>query len=239
MIACVVGFLSFFRPAPLPQNEGRACPPGRVGKNSFVHTRAQILGWSQVHIGEDCIISEDCWLNISHRPDPNCRIEIGDHSFIGRRNLITAAGVVSLGPFCLTGPDCRFLSADHDFASPFVPYLAAPVTHGGNIRLGANCWIGANVTILKGVTIGHGCVIGASSTVMRDVPPFSIAVGVPARVVKRYDPFLQQWTSGSELPPESEAKLPDEVTYASSLIAPWPVHVGLRVASGSDQGDLD
>jgi acetyltransferase-like isoleucine patch superfamily enzyme len=233
-----VSLLSFFRPASLKSNEGRSCPTSQVGENSFIHSRVQILGWNQVFIGKDCVISEDCWLNVSHRPNPECRIEIGDHSFLGRRNMITAGGVVSLGSYCLTGPDCRFLGADHDFESPFVPYMAAPVTHGGSIRLGANCWLGANVTILKGVKIGHGSVIGASSIVTRDIPPFSIAIGSPARVIKRYNFVLKQWTLGAELPPEVEAKLPDEATYLRELKLPWKVRDGLTIASGSDQGDL-
>lgn len=184
------------------------------------------------------MISEDCWFNINHRPHPDCRIEIGDHSFIGRRNFITAGGIVALGPYCLTGPDCHFLGADHEFVSPFVPYIAAPVTHGGDIRLGANCWLGASVTVLKGVNIGYGCVIGAGAIVTRHVPPFSIVIGSPARITKRYHPLLKAWIPGAELPPEVEAALPDELTYSRGLSVPWTIGKGLSIISGSDQGDL-
>ena len=53
----------------------------------------------------------------------------------------------------------------------------------GNIIIGDNCWIGANSVITKGVSIGDGTIIGAGSIVTKDIPPMSIAVGAPARVI--------------------------------------------------------
>ena len=53
------------------------------------------------------------------------------------------------------------------------------------ITIGSNCWIAGNVTICGGVTIGEGCVIGAGSVVTRDIPPNSLAVGVPCRVIRK------------------------------------------------------
>ena len=63
-------------------------------------------------------------------------------------------------------------------------FVAVHVLEKGPIRVGNACWIGDNVTILSGVAIGDGAVVGACSVVTRDVPPFSIAVGNPARVIK-------------------------------------------------------
>ena len=55
----------------------------------------------------------------------------------------------------------------------------------GGVKIETDCWIGANVTIFAGVTISRGCVIGACSCVTRSLPPYSIAVGTLARVIKR------------------------------------------------------
>jgi len=218
-----------------PQNRP---PTGHVGSDTVIHSRVQVLGWDNVFIGKDCVICEDSWFNINRRSDPNCRIEIGDHTSIGRRNFFAAGSLISVGPYCLTGIDCHFLGGDHGFESPFVPYAASPVTEGQDIRLGANCWLGARVTILKGVTIGYGSIVGAGSMVTKDVPPFSIAIGSPAQVVKRYDPVRKQWIPGAELPPDALAALPGELQFAQGLSLPWPLHQALWIVSGSDQGDL-
>ena len=61
------------------------------------------------------------------------------------------------------------------------------VEYGRPVVIGDDCWIGGNVVILPGVTIGRGCTIGAMSVVSRDVPDFSVAMGQPARVVKKVE----------------------------------------------------
>ena len=63
----------------------------------------------------------------------------------------------------------------------------------GPVRIGRNSWIGIRCSILSGVTIGEHSVIGAGSIVTHDVPPFSIAAGVPARVIKKYNFETQKW----------------------------------------------
>ena len=63
------------------------------------------------------------------------------------------------------------------------------VEYAEPITIGDDCWLGANVTILPGVTIGKGCTIGAGSVVSRSIPDYSVAVGVPARVIKKVDPI--------------------------------------------------
>lgn len=57
------------------------------------------------------------------------------------------------------------------------------------ITIGDDCWLGANVTVLPGVTIGKGCTIGAGAVVQKSIPDYSVAVGVPAKVIKKVDPI--------------------------------------------------
>ena len=64
---------------------------------------------------------------------------------------------------------------------------------GKPVTIGENCWIGEKVVVLPGVTIGDWCVIGACSLVNQDIPPYSIAVGNPARVIKKYDFASHSW----------------------------------------------
>ena len=73
-----------------------------------------------------------------------------------------------------------------------VPFYAQPL-QTGPIIIGEGCWIGQNVIVLPNVNIGDKCVIGANSVVTNDIPSYSIAVGMPAKVIKRYNFELHSW----------------------------------------------
>jgi acetyltransferase-like isoleucine patch superfamily enzyme len=62
------------------------------------------------------------------------------------------------------------------------------VEYAKEVTIGNDCWIGGSTVIMPGVTIGNGCTIGAGSVVTKDIPPFSVAIGSPARVVKKVEP---------------------------------------------------
>ncbi len=65
----------------------------------------------------------------------------------------------------------------------------------GNVKIGEGCWLGENVLVLPGKKIGKKCIIGAGAVVSHDIPDYSLAVGNPARVVKKYDFVEHQWKS--------------------------------------------
>lgn len=92
-------------------------------------------------------------------------------------------GLVTIGDHVEVGPNVNIITGEH-----FTEIDARRSNRGKEftreVVIGSDCWIGANVTILAGVTVGEGCTVGAGSAVKRDIPPFSIAVGVPARVIK-------------------------------------------------------
>lgn len=81
----------------------------------------------------------------------------------------------------MLGPNVHIYSAGHDTS---VLSRVKCIEFGLPVRIEDDCWIGGNVTILPGVTIGRGCTVGAGSVVSRSLPPFSVAIGSPARVVK-------------------------------------------------------
>lgn len=63
----------------------------------------------------------------------------------------------------------------------------------GAINIGNGCWLGQNVVVLPGVTIGERSIIGANAVVSNDIPPYSIAVGMPAKVIKRFNLDTNNW----------------------------------------------
>lgn len=106
-------------------------------------------------------------------------IKIGKDVFVNSGCCFQDQGGVTLGDGCLVGHNVVFATLDHDKSpSKRGDMTAAPIVVGKDV------WIGAHATILKGVTIGDGAIVAAGAVVTRDVPPNTIAAGVPARVVK-------------------------------------------------------
>jgi len=113
----------------------------------------------------------------------NGSIRIGCDVFLGPGVVVYGHGGVEVGDDCLIAMHCRILSSNHDIPPPgvgirFRADIIAPT------KLGRDVWLGAGVTVLAGVTIGDGCVIGAGSVVTCDLPPGSIALGNPARIIR-------------------------------------------------------
>jgi acetyltransferase-like isoleucine patch superfamily enzyme len=209
-----------------------------IGKNSFVDKSVQVLGWQNIKIGNNSIISEDTWLNVNQRGGYNLSVIIGDHCFIGRRNFLSSGSLIKIGNYCLTGPNCNFLGSDHIYNSPFIPYIASGTTQNGIIEIGSNCWLGSNVTILKNVKVGYGSIIGASTVVNKDIPPLSIVVGNPCKIIKRFDMRLQTWVSFKDYSEENEQYLLSEDEYLKILNKTSINMKGLRVASSNLFGDI-
>jgi len=86
----------------------------------------------------------------------------------------------------LIGPGVGIFSASHETEPAS---RRAGIEYTGQVTIGNDCWIGGKVVIMPGVTIGNGSTIGAGSVVTRDIPPFSVAVGSPARVIKKVEPI--------------------------------------------------
>jgi acetyltransferase-like isoleucine patch superfamily enzyme len=209
-----------------------------VGPGSYIDETAQVLGWQRVRIGHHTVVGEGTWINVNHRDGTEPAVTIGDNCFIARRNFFSAGARIKIGDYCLTGPDCHFIGAGHDFASPFVPYLQGEVARDSIIEVGANCWFGSSVIVLENVHIGFGSVVGAGALVTRDCPPFSLVVGSPARVIKRFDTQRRAWVPVDEYPAESDGLLPSEAEYLSDLRARYPAIKGAFAASGKAFGDL-
>jgi len=108
-------------------------------------------------------------------------IMIGRHVSLGHDNQIWAFMPVTIGAYTQTAKDLLIIAGSHDVAT------LEPIGHQ-EVTIGPGCWIGARVTILGGVTIGRGCVIGAGAVVHASLPDWSVAAGVPARVLRTREP---------------------------------------------------
>lgn len=108
---------------------------------------------------------------------------IGDNSGIGDFSFFGAAGGIRIGKNVIMGQNVRFHSENHNFDRLDIPIKEQGVTNKG-IIVGDDCWIGSGAVFLDGVKVGEGSVIGANTLVNKDIPPFSVAVGNPVKIVK-------------------------------------------------------
>jgi lipopolysaccharide O-acetyltransferase len=132
----------------------------------------------------------------------NPHIKVGDN-VIGNNDIhIACTGNITIGNKVLFASNIYLTDHDHGIYSNFsnLP-ISSPgeqpsyrlLTEGGSISIGDNVFIGEYVTILKNVKIGEGCIIGAHSLVSKNIPPFSIASGNPAKVIKKYNFDSCKW----------------------------------------------
>lgn len=158
----------------------------RVGRTLLIGDEAVLdgLGTAGITLGDNVTIGRGavlvCTGVIARTGDG---ITIGDRSGIGDHSFLSGQGGLSIGSDVLFGPGVRVFTENHRHSDLTIP-IRLQGEDRAPVRIGDDCWIGAGATILGGVTIGHGSVIGAGSVVTGDLPPESVAVGIPARVIR-------------------------------------------------------
>ena len=111
------------------------------------------------------------------------RTTIGKHTYIGPYCCLSGYGDIKIGKNCLIASHTSIYAHNYNFEDPTIAIRQQGYTQKG-ISIGDDCWIGSGVRIVDGVSIGAGSVIGAGAVVTRDIPPNSIAVGSPAKVIR-------------------------------------------------------
>lgn len=139
---------------------------------------------SNVVFGKNTVLTAwDCYQGLDYTPD----ITIGENCSFGEYNHITAINRIQIGCGVLTGRWVTITDNSHgmtDFESLKLKPLKRQLCSKGPVIIGNNVWIGDKATILPNVTIGDGAVIAANSVVTKDVPPYSVVGGNPARILK-------------------------------------------------------
>ncbi len=189
-----------------------------LGKN------VKFIGARRISLGRNVVIGSGSWINVNDRFSEGICFQICDNSFIGRDNFFTVGHSITIREYCLTAKNCSFIGSTHIYDDPFKPYIATGTTNLDAIYVGVNCFFGLGAQVLGNVHIGHGCIIGAGAVVRDNIPPFSLVVGNPAKVVKRFDFDKKKWIKWSTNAPFKEGL--DEDTYLRELRQwrPWLIH---------------
>lgn len=172
----------------------------RMGEAVYIQEGAEFFGTNAMEFGNEVKILRDVRLDI-HTLDTrsssknrlrlgnkvclergvdikaagdNCLIDIGDETFLGPYVCLAGPGNIKIGRRCLIAAQTGIYANNHrEYGMSWE-----------GITIEDNCWLGTGVKVLDGVTIGRCSVIGAGSVVTKDIPPNSVAVGVPAKVIK-------------------------------------------------------
>ncbi len=145
--------------------------PGQLG----CYLRKWLLPFKN---GRKVMIWEHCQI------DSPKKLELGSNVSINRGCIINAAGGVRIGNDTLLGPGVIIYSQNHRFDSEDIPIRKQGYVLK-NVEIGNNVWIAARATILPGVKIGDNCVVGSSTLVAKDIPPNTLVVGNPGKVVRK------------------------------------------------------
>lgn len=137
-----------------------------------------------ISIDDETFIMHHTMLHVfNFRNLPNAKISIGKNCFIGEYNVMRGQGGISMGNDVYTGPFVQLVAVNHVFSDPNQPIRTQGITAQG-IVIEDDVWLGSGVTVVDGVTIGKGSVIGAGAVVTNDIPPYSIAIGTPAKPIR-------------------------------------------------------
>lgn len=131
-----------------------------------------------------------------HQP----RLRIGSGTNIGHGIWFSCVGEIEIGEDNLIGHNVLIADSYHEYEAPDMPIIMQPMAKPEPVRIGPGCIIGPHAAILAGVTVGANTFIAANAVITRSVPPNSVVVGNPARVIRHYDRERGEWVEG---PPAS------------------------------------
>lgn len=161
-----------------------------VGKNVVISRGLQMGGGKRITLGKDIRIDKNvvlvAWSKYAG-DNFHSSISIGDGSTIGESCNITSINEIKIGDNVLIGRRVTITDNAHGKITATdldIPPKLRPLSSKGKIDIQDNVWIGDKVTILPGVVIGYGSIIGANAVVVNNIPPRSVVVGVPGKIIK-------------------------------------------------------
>jgi acetyltransferase-like isoleucine patch superfamily enzyme len=141
----------------------------------------EALREGRLEIGANALLEPNVWITAPG----DARVKIGEGTFLNMGVMIASQELVEIGEHCMLANGCFVSDSSHRYDDPDRPITWQGFESKGATRIGENCWLGAHAVVTSGVTIGERCVIGANSVVTKDVEPYSIVAGAPAKLVRK------------------------------------------------------
>lgn len=168
---------------------------GALGEGCTIMLPFKCNNAKDIFLGQKITICGGAWIDCFRSYagiEFNPKMEIGDGSYIGHRSHIMAVGKMIIGKNVMIADGVYISDNLHGFEDVTLRVQEQPLKYG-QVIIDDDAWIGENVCVLPGVTIGKHSVIGSNSVVTKSIPPFSVAVGSPAKVIRQYNTDSEQW----------------------------------------------
>lgn len=163
-----------------------------VGKHSLILPPLKTEGYNII-IKSNTIINKSCWLAaVPLTGEKSVELEIGNNCYIGNFNEIYATKKIIIEDNVITADRVYISDNLHGYENPNIPVINQPIKQISTVNIGSGSWLGVGVAII-GANIGKHCVIGANAVVTKDIPDYSVAVGIPAKIIKRYNFTTKSW----------------------------------------------
>jgi acetyltransferase-like isoleucine patch superfamily enzyme len=172
---------------------------GSYGKNVYIEPGVVINRPRFVQVGNYVRIKRNTSINL-HPKDKKSKeilLFLGDHVIISESCIISACNRIVIEENVGISPNVMIIDNSRKPGDIIRPSKEQELEIG-TVHIGADSWIAYGACVLPNVTIGKHCIIGALSVVNSDIPPYSVAVGSPAKVVKRYDFDRKEWVKWDE-----------------------------------------
>lgn len=167
---------------------------GQFGRKSKIVKPMRVLGKKYIYVGNNVHILNGARIEAVskwHGKILNPELRIGDGSNFEQDCHIIAADKLSIGRNCVFSADVYVADCSHQYL-PGENALSTELEIK-KTEIGDGVFVGIGAKILPGAKLGNGCVIGANAVVTHDIPPYCVAAGVPARVIKKYNFEKKQW----------------------------------------------
>jgi carbonic anhydrase/acetyltransferase-like protein (isoleucine patch superfamily) len=175
---------------------------GSLESGAYLFSPYRIDGAESIFMGSNSVLQKGGWLYCKGLEGKKASIMIGNSCVFGYNNHITAICSIKIGDNVLTANNVYISDNNHAYEDIGRPIMYQPQVYKGSVEIGTGSWLGENVCVL-GARIGRNCVIGSNAVVTTDIPDYCVAVGIPAKVIRRYDINIGKWIAVNEDPSNS------------------------------------
>lgn len=165
-----------------------------MGKKSRVYKPLRVDGIENIMIRDNVVVHDGTWLAALPLTGHNVQLVLEDGVTLGNFNHIYATKSIIIEKDVLTADKVYISDNLHNYEDVDIPIIKQPIKQCKPVVIGEGSWLGEHVCVI-GASIGKHCVIGANAVVTKDIPDYCVAVGIPARVIKRYDTDSSIWES--------------------------------------------